>query len=30
MIDWEEIVGDEWAGWYRLTPLQRWHASGEL
>ena len=30
MVESEEIVGDEWADWYRLTPLQRWHASGEL
>jgi hypothetical protein len=30
MIESEEIVGGEWAEWYRLTPLQRWHASGEL
>jgi hypothetical protein len=30
MLEAEEIVGDEWADWYRLTPLQRWHASGEL
>jgi hypothetical protein len=30
MVELEEIVGEEWAEWYRLTPLQRWHASGEL
>jgi hypothetical protein len=23
-------VSDEWAEWYRMTPLERWHASGEL
>ena len=20
----EELVGEEWAEWYRLTPLERW------
>jgi hypothetical protein len=20
----EELVGGEWAEWYRLTPVQRW------
>lgn len=30
MVEPEEIVEGEWAEWYRLTPLQRWHASGEL
>ena len=30
MVDPEEIVSGEWADWYRLTPLERWHASGEL
>ena len=24
MISAEELVGDEWAEWYRLTPAQRW------
>ena len=26
----EELVGEEWAAWYRLTPIQRWRASGIL
>jgi hypothetical protein len=26
----EELVGDEWAEWYRLTPLQRWAESSKL
>ena len=30
MVEPEDIVSGEWADWYRLTPLQRWHASGEL
>ena len=30
MLQPEDIVGDEWAEWYRMTPLERWHASGEL
>jgi hypothetical protein len=25
-----ELVGDEWAEWYRLTPLQRWAESAKL
>jgi len=30
MIQPEELVGDEWAEWYRLTPVQRWLESGKL
>lgn len=30
MIQPEELVGDEWAEWYRLTPLQRWAESEKL
>jgi hypothetical protein len=26
----EDLVGDEWAEWYRLTPLQRWAESTKL
>lgn len=26
----EELVGGEWAEWYRLTPVQRWLESEEL
>jgi hypothetical protein len=26
----EELVGDEWAEWYRMTPQERWQASGQL
>lgn len=26
----EDLVGDEWADWYRLTPLQRWLESERL
>lgn len=28
--DMAELVGDEWADWYRLTPLQRWSESAKL
>ena len=24
MIQPEQLVGEEWAEWYRLTPVQRW------
>lgn len=24
------LIGGEWAEWYRLSPLQRWHLSGQL
>jgi hypothetical protein len=30
MVDMEDIVGGEWAEWYRLTPLERWHESMKL
>ena len=30
MVDLEDIVGGEWAEWYRLTPLERWHESMKL
>ena len=30
MLEAEDIVEGEWAEWYRMTPLERWHASGEL
>ena len=30
MVEPEDIVSGEWADWYRLSPLERWHASGEL
>ena len=26
----DELVGEEWAEWYRLTPLQRWEESAKL
>ena len=30
MITPEQLVGEEWAGWYRLTPLERWIESEKL
>jgi hypothetical protein len=30
VIQAEELVGDEWAEWYRLTPAQRWLESEKL
>lgn len=30
MIQPEEIVGEEWASWYRLSPQERWHESEKL
>ena len=30
MIQPEQLVGDEWAEWYRLTPVQRWLESEKL
>jgi hypothetical protein len=30
MIDAEEIVGPEWAEWYRMTPAERWEASARM
>ena len=26
----EDLVGAEWAEWYRLTPAERWRESGKL
>lgn len=26
----EDLVGEEWAEWYRLTPLERWEESMKL
>ncbi len=30
MLSIEEIAGEEWADWYRLTPVQRWLESAKL
>jgi hypothetical protein len=30
MISPEELVGEEWATWYRLSPLERWRESERL
>ncbi|MDR3459413.1 MAG: hypothetical protein P4N60_18445 [Verrucomicrobiae bacterium] len=30
MMQAEELVGDEWAEWYRLSPVQRWRESEKL
>lgn len=30
MIDPEDIVGTEWAEWYRMTPQERWRESQKL
>ena len=30
MISPEELVGEEWAAWYRLSPLERWRESEKL
>jgi len=30
MLSLEELVGEEWAEWYRLTPQQRWRETGIL
>ena len=30
MIEAEDIVPEEWAEWYRLTPLERWRESQKL
>ena len=30
MITPEELVGEEWAEWYQLTPLERWLESEKL
>jgi hypothetical protein len=30
MIQPEELVGEEWAAWYRLTPQERWLETEKL
>jgi hypothetical protein len=30
MIEPEDVVGPEWAEWYRMTPQERWQASARL
>ena len=30
MISAEELVGEEWAEWYSMTPLERWRESAKL
>src|SRR5689334_5709236 len=30
MIQPEELVGDEWGAWYRLSPSERWTESEQL
>ena len=30
MITPEELVGEEWAEWYRLSPVERWRESEKL
>lgn len=30
MISAKEIVGEEWAEWYAMTPMERWEESGKL
>ncbi len=30
MVKAEEVVGEEWAEWYRLHPLERWRESEKL
>ena len=30
MFSAEQLVGSEWAEWYRLTPIQRWLESEKL
>ncbi|HJP90756.1 MAG TPA: hypothetical protein VJ875_02300 [Pyrinomonadaceae bacterium] len=30
MITPEEIVGEDWASWYRLSPQERWRESEKL
>lgn len=30
MISPEELVGEEWAAWYRLSPQERWRESEKL
>ena len=30
MLQPEELVGEEWAAWYRLSPAERWTESEQL
>ena len=30
MVTAEDLVGEEWAEWYRLTPAQRWLETAKL
>lgn len=30
MISAEELVGEEWAEWYSMTPMERWRESAKL
>ncbi len=30
MISAEQLVGEEWAEWYSLTPMERWRESAKL
>ena len=30
MISAKELVGEEWAEWYSMTPMERWEESGKL
>lgn len=30
MVSMEELAGEEWAEWYRMTPSQRWIETGKL
>ncbi len=30
MVDIEDLVGSEWAEWYRMTPAERWAESEKL
>ena len=30
MVSAEQLVGEEWAEWYRLTPAERWAESEKL
>jgi hypothetical protein len=30
MLSMDELVGEEWAEWYRLTPAQRWRETEKL
>ena len=29
-IDPEDLVGPEWAEWYRMSPIERWEASARM